>query len=41
VNTSSTFIPSAAPIRAKLNTINPISARSCRPVIVVTSLPGG
>jgi hypothetical protein len=38
VNTSSTFIPSAAPIRAKLNTINPINARSRRPAGVVISM---
>jgi hypothetical protein len=30
VNMSSTFIPGAAPIRAKLNTINPTSIRSRR-----------
>jgi hypothetical protein len=29
---------SAAPIRAKLKTINPISARSRRPAIVATSM---
>jgi hypothetical protein len=38
VNTSSTFMASAAPIRAKLDTINPLSARSRRPAIVVTSI---
>jgi hypothetical protein len=31
VNTSSTFMPSAAPMRAKLKTINPIRARSRKP----------
>ena len=38
VNTSSTFMPSAAPIRAKLNTINPIDARSRKPAGVVISM---
>jgi hypothetical protein len=31
-------MPSAAPIRAKLNTINPISARSRNPECVVMSM---
>jgi hypothetical protein len=38
VNTPSTFMPSAAPIRAKLNTISPISARSRKPAGVVISM---
>ena len=38
VNTSSTFMPSAAPMRAKLNTINPINARSRKPASVVISI---
>jgi hypothetical protein len=38
VNTSSTFMPSVAPIRAKLNTISPISARSRNPTGVVISM---
>jgi hypothetical protein len=33
VNPASTFIPSAVPIRAKLSTINPISARSRKPAV--------
>jgi hypothetical protein len=38
VNTSSTFMPSAAPIRAKLTTIDPISARSRKPAGVLMSM---
>ena len=38
VNTSSTFMPSAAPIRAKLKTIDPISARSRSPACVMISM---
>src|SRR5208283_421191 len=37
-NTSSTFMASAAPMRAKLNTMSAISARSRRPAGVITSM---
>ena len=40
VNTSSTFMPRAAPIRAKLKTINPISARSRNPACLADDPKG-